>query len=224
MTTEQAIRHALHVRAQRHLVDPSLPSSTVVKARLSRIAHTIAAGVVVTATVAAAIATVGNLDSSTADVGAAAGTQTESRVASGTAPNGSKWRLYSYVDRSGMHCFGLSAEDRDGESWSCHAVPPALASWLQIEAARFTTPKHADAGGALYGEVAGGVAEVTITLDSGEVVAPDLVRPTHRPYAYFFAFLPPQVFGTIEVYNREGDVVAVRDFRLKKGMLAGLNE
>lgn len=220
MMTEDSLRVALRREGDSHVIERRLPHHVARNARMLRgfysaCAAATAGGVLVLG------ATLIGTDSRVPPIHPAGegAEASASVVASGTAPDGSTWKLSSFEDPSGFECFGFSTDGSGGSSETCHAVPPDRSTWLHIDAARLINRDNTDAGGALFGEVSKTVTQIVVRLDSGQVVTPELVSAPGRPYDYFIAFLEPNVTGVLTTYDNEGGAVYERRFILDGGLL-----
>lgn len=227
MIDEQTIRRVLSNEANRHAVHADLKASTVAKARLSR-AGRIAGGGAAMATIVLVGATASNhLTDDLSSDAAAGGERSGTTVASGAAPGGSTWTLTSgdsptWSDSSSSdstneptQCFGLSTDL--GRSETCHDVPESSGNWLHVQIVPLTDPD--ENGAAIYGELSKVTERIEIRLRSGELLTPDVIHTTDRPYSYFVSFLDSDAKGTIVTYDRDGTFVNEREFILDRGEL-----
>jgi hypothetical protein len=218
MTNEQILRQALRQQADVHLVNTYLPRATAIKARLSRLGYVVAATTAAASFALVAVSVTQHLGSSSQIEPAGSAAADASTIASGEAPNGSAWKLYSFANGDGQDCFGFTAAATDGSDQSCHSAASDTRSWLHLGSARLTQDGR-DYGGALYGEVSRETEDVAITLQSGKVLSPQLIASADRPYLYFVVFVDPNTTGSVDLHDQRGRLIATSPFVLNRGLL-----
>jgi hypothetical protein len=235
MIREDILRAALAAEAECHRPDPSLHPATIARARLSRALHVLGSTALAISLMSGAVLVGTHTSQEEAllqspAAGSAASSDADT-VVSGTAPDGEQWRLFSFQNDDGFDCFGvtgdepgqdrrdatlLELDEDDGFSRSCHAVPDDTAIWVHVRSAPLSDDGRNPVG-ALFAELSTETQRVVVTLQTGETVIPELVRPDDRPYIYFVALLDPEAAGEIEGFDADGESLFSEAFVLRRG-------